>query len=242
MIVRELKMFGVADSVLRKLNRAMHSNVLIELLESELPGERINEKLKEMTGFEFDLNDKYQKQAFISELKNAPDTEKIYQTYLGSLLACMILENGKPVFHIFSNLEKLEQGKRPFSFCIEGTNGFSDTLKKSTISSSSFRIPLWPIFQKMFELDMEDEVFQQLHLITDREKEVLDIVRSNEFKEITITPGNKQPKIKVINNGTIKGEKVKEIRKLLGSKEYQSVDIKFRNEKDLYFEKVRTIN
>ena len=114
---------------------------------------------------------------------------------------------------------------------------FTETNQTGTdLSSASIRLPLRPIYEKIFESNIKDETFQAYKLITEKEAEILEIIRSGEFKELIVTPGKKEPKIKLTSSGSIKGDKVKEIRKLLGLKEYQSLTLKFRNDKDIYFE------
>ena len=72
---------------------------------------------------------------------------------------------------------------------------------------------------------------------------LLERVRKNNFKEIIISKGKgKELLIDVIVEEDIREDKLRELRKILGLKDYQKITITNRNDKHAYIEnKTRTI-
>ena len=171
----------------------------------------------------------------LAKVKKIPNNERVVLSNLGSLINLLIFSNDSPILIFKMNLDENTKEVIPVRGLIESK--FTETNQTGTdLSSASIRLPLRPIYEKIFESNIKDETFQAYKLITEKEAEILEIIRSGEFKELIVTPGKKEPKIKLTSSGSIKGDKVKEIRKLLGLKEYQSLTLKFRNDKDIYFE------
>jgi hypothetical protein len=78
--------------------------------------------------------------------------------------------------------------------------------------------------------------------INPKETKVLDAIRSKEFKYIQIKIN---PDDTLIIEGTIESdmmdEKAKEVRRILGLKEYEEIMIKYRNDKHVYVKNTRRI-
>ena len=169
------------------------------------------------------------------QLKKSPNCEMIFLDIFESALGTLIFSNDSPSLIFKANLDDETNLEMPVIGLYESQLTEINNESQS-LSTSCIKIPLRPLYEKLFDWDIKDETFQSFRLITDREKEILEIIRTGDFKELTITPGKGEPVLKLKSSGSIKGDKVKEIRKLLGLKEYESINLKFRNNKDIYFE------
>ena len=71
---------------------------------------------------------------------------------------------------------------------------------------SKLTIPLRPIFEKLFTSKIKNELFLHYRLITDKEKQILDLIQDGDFKEIVIKMSEGEPVLNIKN---------KELTKLL---------------------------
>ena len=64
----------------------------------------------------------------------------------------------------------------------------------------------------------------------------MDLIQEGDFKEIVIKMSGDEPVFNVKNKGEFVGDKAKEIRKILGIKNYKNTTLVFRNDKHIYYE------
>ncbi|MES2654041.1 MAG: hypothetical protein V4620_00530 [Bacteroidota bacterium] len=117
-----------------------------------------------------------------------------------------------------------------------------DSLMFKNIRKPHFEIPLLEIIEEFFEKPKSEEYGLQLGLFNPKEKRVLDALRKNDFIELHIKVDDKNDfVIEAIEEGNITDEQAAQVRKLLGLGNYQSINLKFRNEKNLFFKKTRRV-
>jgi len=88
---------------------------------------------------------------------------------------------------------------------------------------------------------IDDEDLQKIimpHLLNDDEKYILKELRNNNIHELNIRKkGGDIFRVDTASDGLISGAKAKEIKKILGLKNYEEVEISTRDEKNLSFKK-----
>ncbi|MDG1518407.1 MAG: hypothetical protein P8Q42_10300 [Flavobacteriales bacterium] len=237
LIINELRLFGLSDKTLINIKNYLHENIWDYVENNKEDLNTIKDLLEKHFDFGVDIELEIEKYLpeIIKELKKVPDSDRIFLTFLGSSMGTLILSNDSPSLVFKANLDPKTKDQMPIIGMYESQLTEIDA-SELDLSDACIKIPLRPLYEKLFDWDIKDETFQSYRLITDREKEILDIIRTGDFKELTITPSKLEPIIKLKSSGSIKGDKVKEIRKLLGLKEYESINLKFRNNKDIYFE------
>jgi hypothetical protein len=99
-------------------------------------------------------------------------------------------------------------------------------------SESMFvNLPILPIVEKLFEREDFEKHKLNYGLYTKQENQLLESIRDNECTEVKIikhTSGDIT--INFSEQDDITGSKAKELRKLLGLKRYEKVEVTFRNE------------
>jgi DNA-binding transcriptional MerR regulator len=96
-------------------------------------------------------------------------------------------------------------------------------------------IPIYPIVMEFLGNPKNEKNLEPWGLINRTEKKLIDAIRKNDFKEITIkrNDGNSELIIEATYEQNIMHEKAKEIRQMLCMKEYNEINVKFRNDKHL---------
>lgn len=236
MIVQELRGFGLSDKAMIELKTSLHSDHLESLDDMGISVSDTLEKVGEImteTGDYIHIDPDE-----LRELINSiPDEEKIYTTTLGGLISGILITNQAPVIKLHFNKNVENSRYKSLVIFIEDGVEVAQQIPDDVVLSDSFiSIPLRPIYETLFELDISDEVFHKYRLLTDKEEKIISLIRSGDYKECIIKNVKEEPVLKVKNEGEITGDKVKQIRKLLGVKDYDNVMLKFRNDKHIYYE------
>ncbi|MES2382141.1 MAG: hypothetical protein V4538_13935 [Bacteroidota bacterium] len=115
-------------------------------------------------------------------------------------------------------------------------------LNYANIKRPRFEIPVKAIIEEFFEEPKSEEYGLQLGLFNAKEKRVLDALRQRDFLELIIKlNGEDDFIIEATSEGSITNEQAAYIRKTLGLGSYDSITLKHRNNKNLYFKKTRRI-
>ena len=116
-------------------------------------------------------------------------------------------------------------------------------LAEPSMVKPHFAIPILGLLLDFFD-DPKSEVYcEQFGFINPNEKKVLEAIRKNNFEEIHIKSisGNDMA-IDVITSENITDEKAIHIRKILGLNEYDEINLKYRNSKNLYVKNKKRLN
>ena len=239
MMVKEFRGFGMSDKFVLEMKQFFHTPILELLEDSNINLEETLNGLKQnITSSDVNL-DEVNEANYREAVKNAPDNESIYATYLGSLIGTLILTNESPIFNIFYNTNPEKIDEIPYVIVNASNAEVVDVPLGITLSKASISFPIRAIYESVFELEISDESFNNFRLLSDRETKIISLIRSGDFKECIIKNIEGEPIIKVKNKGEIIGDKVKEIRRLLGAKDYNNITLKFRNDKHIYYENER---
>ena len=164
---------------------------------------------------------------------------KIFSSRIASLLILMLLYDETPSIHIVKKTSSKDL--EFFEFCpilyFEGgkdKNDDSFTIIFNRLASSSLvNIPLRPLLMKFFEDDLLFKHAEEFGFYTDQEKEVLKVFRKGDFEKIIIYKNDNHIIVEKTTNNDVRGERVKNLRRLLGMNQYEHLEVKFRNDKHL---------
>lgn len=240
MIIKELRVFGIPDkhikgirSVLFKTTAQLYRDGLINKDEFLMQFESLSVNGEDLSDLNQTIDD------YLEGIEKIPESDIPFLTTLGGVLSMLILLNGSPVLLLMPNtdLEKMDETPLTLHIISEYENLTENQPNEwININISKLTIPLRPIFEKLFLTEIKNEQFLHYRLITDKENQILDLIQKGDFKEIVIKMTGEEPVIQIKNKGEIVGDKVKEIRKILGVKDYENITLKFRNDKHIYYE------
>jgi len=153
-------------------------------------------------------------------------------TYLGGLILGVIIFKQKINLFLFKEGEKL-------MLFVEGNLSFAehDEYIEYAKSKSHINIPLNKILEEFIELESNEMHLQKFGLLSKTEMEILDCIKNNDVREITIKKDQD-------NNITLtakKGKKLNEtesgmIRSILAKNDFTEIRVVKRNHKEFYVE------
>lgn len=240
MIIKELRVFGIPDKHIKGIRFVLFKTAAQLYKEGLISKEELMRQLGSLSvnGEELsDLNQTFDD--YLEGIEKIPESDLPFLTILGSILSMLILLNDSPVLVLMPNTDPEKMEKIPLILDVvseyeTSTENRASELMNSKISKLT--IPLRPIFEKLFMSGIKNEQFLHYRLITDKENQILNLIQKGDFKEILIKKTDEEPVVLVKGKGEIIGEKVKEIRRILGVKDYDNITLKFRNEKHIYYE------
>ena len=113
-----------------------------------------------------------------------------------------------------------------------------DYMSKRFDTEYFINIPVISLFTKLFEDEDFEKYTSSFDLFTHREQKVLELLRNDNYKQIIIKKGD-DGFIHLESKSSLeyKNETAKEIRKVLGLKTYERIDVIQRNDKHLIINK-----
>lgn len=245
LIVKDLRKlnldFGTIKELMDFLYQLPDYDALFkEITEEEFLSNLTNKFPKKMIE---SLGENFNKQSFIDNLHNTiQDEQKPFLTNLNALLFGVLIQKSAP--SIFINLDN---GKDVFEFTLIISNirneKFNENLFKfysESFSTKTFiNLPITPLVSQLFENEKLETHCSNYGLFSPEESRLLKAIRNDECREIKII---KHPSgditINTTNEKNIRNESAKELRKILGLKQYDRVEISYRNDKHLVIKNI----
>ncbi len=113
-------------------------------------------------------------------------------------------------------------------------------ISKNLINETFINVPMIPLFGKMFEDSNFDNYNFQFNFFDSNEKKIIDALNNDLCKEIKI---NKHPSGDITMNLTfeedVRNDHAKEVRRILGLKQYEKIELVYRNDKHLVINNTR---
>lgn len=113
-------------------------------------------------------------------------------------------------------------------------------VSKTLINDTFINVPIIPLFEKMFENTSFDKYNFHFDLFNENEKKIINALNDDLCKEIKI---NKHQSGDITLNLTfeedIKNNHAKEVRRILGLKQYEKIELVYRNDKHLVINNTR---
>ncbi|MBL0048147.1 MAG: hypothetical protein IPP32_08665 [Bacteroidetes bacterium] len=181
-----------------------------------------------------------------------PQSHKIFGTMFGGLIKEIYVNKDDISILIFSKkseVQAVKSTKKPTQkekiitkteliITVEGKN--ANHLPKYIIDELTtlphIKIPLKQLMIGYFEDESNLKHSSDFGIINKEEMALLECVRKNDFKEIIIKKDKGQLILEIVKEEDLKEEKLKELRKILGLKDYQKISITYRNDKHAYIE------
>jgi hypothetical protein len=245
LIIKELRGFNVDFPTIRAVKDIMYSNV-------ELDQDKLNStSIQDLTN---------------AILKHVPDElkEAIKPLLLdGSFLTLFDKIIDQKNHLLFQNIGGIFSDvflrNNSVSLIIKKNDGFVDVIflknengnlnadvelvnlvSKTLIHDTFINIPIIPLFEKMFENTSFDKYNFQFDLFNENEKKIIDALNDDLCKEIKI---NKHQSGDITLNLTfeedLKNNHAKEVRRILGLKQYEKIELVYRNDKHLVINNTR---
>lgn len=241
LIVNDLRKFGFSDKNLK----VVHDFLFTDIIQLEKSGalETSVDLLKSET-IKNDIDPTKLNFEFLKSLKdNIPSEELVIFSNLGRSIIHLIQKKKSEIWITISDDENDQTQSIIVNIIDEislGHNLISDEFKE--VNRPILKMPLQGYLEKILQLEIKPEILTHFKLLTDRENQIIEHVLSGNFKEITIKNNEGKWTLKKTTNKDIHGTKVKELKQILGCKNYQSVDLKIRNDQHIYVESTETHN
>lgn len=245
LIVKELRAFNIDLKTIRQLKDFLFDiDELIDELSiidiDELRLFFINQLPEELVDT---INPEYiTKEIILEYFKTIDEDYKCFYTQLGTIMTSVLIFKQSPSIQI-CRLPQNDQLKfKVFMQELVLSNFdtkvvFDDILIR--LSTDFFiSIPIKPLVEAIFE----DEVFEKHNInynfFNEKEQKVLELLRNDNYKEINIKKGS-DGLIHLESKSQLeyKNEKAKEIRKVMGLKDYDRIELIQRNDKHIIINK-----
>jgi hypothetical protein len=235
MIIKTAREFGVPIPILKEMKEMFYKNALQELIEDK---EELFDYLKKNQVIADDQIEALK--GLIMTLDNEQYDIDETDFYLITLLGMTVNE----VLFKGSTLAVVFYKKNDEFIYDVLENGKTAKLNEedSILNYPHLVIPILPLISDFFEEEKNMPVMEYWGFINKHEKRVIEALRKNDFKEIVI---KKRKDGTLVIEGTeekdVMDEKAKELRRILGLKEYDEITVKYRNDKHIYVKNTKRL-
>ena len=240
MMIKEFRIFGIPDRHIKLIKLMLFKTTAELYKEGHFEKELLMKQLGMIWMNEDEREEMHQTfDDYLEGIEKIPEEDLMYLTLIGGIVSRLLLSSDMPVFVLVPNTNPETMKDAPLMFDVITEFVPSDLQMSNEFVNpniSKLTIPLRPIFEKLFTSGIKNELFLHYRLITDKEKQILDLIQEGDFKEIVIKMSEGEPVLKIKNKGEFIGDKAKEIRKILGIKNYKNITLVFRNDKHIYYE------
>ncbi|MEN9303978.1 MAG: hypothetical protein RL264_2407 [Bacteroidota bacterium] len=231
-IIQNAREFGIGLSVLQNLKGFLEINPILEILKNQ--EEYLEVKTKILLEDEGIVQNELK---FFEEIYNELHLESIEKEdkFLFSQLGLIVITIIHKNIDIHLRIVKM---KDDFVFDLYESKSFN-SFQDDRIDKLNFpfiSIPLRPLVYDFLEEPLNEKHLEDWGFIRKEERKILEAIRNKDFKEITIKRKENKDELHIeatIEND-IMNDKAKEIRRILGMKDYSEVTLKLRNEKHLF--------
>jgi hypothetical protein len=242
LIIKELRNLNVDLNTIRELKNFIYSNMQID--DEKINGLGNKEKIATILNYipeefhqtiEVNFNEDYI-DTILDEIINE-DTIFSFK-YIGHLLTSVLLLKRAVSIVIFKG-NKVSG----YEFLIAPNNNNASLKEKEELyriysqhySNDTFiNIPILPLINQLFENEQLEQYCIDFGLFNANEKKILLALNDKTCKKITVLKHDSgNITFDFTKESEIKGDKAKEIRKLLGLKQYEKIEVTYRNDKHL---------
>lgn len=228
----QLRDFGVPLKILVKIKETLFNDFPQEIINNK---QAVIDSMKGSIKFEEDLS------IFNSVIellennyKSFPEEYKIFTSTIGAYLGAVLFHK-KEVCLILHN----EKEEFDFSLISYKTMDEFFICTKEHLHRPLIMIPLRTIVSDFLMESKNDFYINLFELITIDERKILAALQNRDFKKIEIKLSEDKTKLQILETKDfdIKGDKVKEIRKLIGLNGFETMTLTGRNNKQIYVER-----
>jgi hypothetical protein len=239
-IVKELKNFNVDFNTIRQVKDVLYSNLEFdqEKIDALTKNEFVNAILDKMPeehhqvikpllldGSLFKMIDSFIDEKNLILFKNIGNI--LFQILVQKVAVSLIITKDDDFVEVVFFKNEMDF---PNSGNIKTNERISDIM----INTTYINIPLVPLVSKLFENTDFDKYNFQYNLFNKNERKVIEALNDNNCKEIKVTKHNSGDiTLNLSFEKEVIKEEAKEIRKILGLKQYEKMEVVFRNDSHL---------
>lgn len=239
-IVKELKNFNVDFNTIRQVKDVLYSNLEFdqEKIETLTKNEFVNAILHKMPeehhqvikpllldGSLFKMIDSFIDEKNLILFKNIGNI--LFQILVQKVAVSLIITKDDDFVEVVFF-------KNEMDFPNSGNIKTNERIIDIMINTTYINIPLVPLVSKLFENTDFDKYNFQYNLFNKNERKVIEALNDNNCKEIKVTKHNSGDiTLNLSFEKEVKKEEAKEIRKILGLKQYEKMEVVFRNDSHL---------
>jgi hypothetical protein len=242
LIIKELRHFNIGLSTIGQLKTFLFSmpdfNFMKDMSKDHIMaiGNAALDKEANtfLSAFDIDIH------GMVDYVQNSPESNKVYYNPIGTLINAILLSGQSPSIFIFKKPSENELGFEIFNPSLESiyhqqTDGdYRTELVQGLMENNVINIPIRPLFEQFFENRSLLKSAQYFGFFNPGELKILKIIKSKNYDKIIIHKGNdNQITIESTFSEELLGEAALCLRKILGLKEYQRIEIIHRNNKHL---------
>lgn len=228
----QIKEFLFADQV----NSSELTPEFIKELSDSCVMETILKSLPEEVRIEIE-NDEMKLNQFISMMQSmSKNIDDMQVNWLTTFFTTILLMNKTPVLQLVKKGTTIDiniiviEDFYPHSSKVESMQ----EIVKNLTNDFYINIPIRKYFDRIFSDFKLDVLVKKFELFSKLELDILEKIQKGDFQEIKIYDNSeKDYTVTVIKKDDLFGNKVKEIKKILGLKEYDKLEFIFRNEKHI---------
>lgn len=243
LIIKELREFNVDFPTIRAVRDILYFNIQLDQdkLDSTAKDEFINTILKNIPNeFQEVIKPLLLDGSFLAQLDKIIDKKNIilFQN-IGGILSDILFREIS-----VSLIIKKNNGFVEVEFLKNNSgNSYSNiakTISNSIIKDTFLNVPMVPLIAKMFENSNFDKYTLQFDLFNQNEKKIIDALNDDLCKEIKVTKHHSGDiTLNLTFEEDVKNEHAKEVRRILGLKQYEKIELVYRNDKHLVINNTR---
>ena len=237
LIIKELREFNVDFPTIRAVRDILYFNIQLDQdkLDSTAKDEFINTILKNIPNeFQEVIKPLLLDGSFLAQLDKIIDKKNIilFQN-IGGILSDILFREIS-----VSLIIKKNNGFVEVEFLKNNSgNSYSNiakTISNSIIKDTFLNVPMVPLIAKMFENSNFDKYTLQFDLFNQNEKKIIDALNDDLCKEIKVSKHlSGDITLNLTFEADVKNEHAKEVRRILGLKQYEKIEVVYRNDKHL---------
>jgi len=245
LIIKELRLFNVDFPTIRAVKDILYSN--IELDQNKLnsvSNQDLTNTILEHIPDEFKkvIEPIFLDGRFLTLLDKIIDPKNIILfKNIGGIFSDVLLRNVSVSLIIKKNEEFVDVLiLKNDTINYKSNTDLADLVSNSLNNDTFLNIPMVPLIGKMFENPSFDKHNINFYFFNENEKKIIDALNNDICKEIKI---NKHQSGDITLNLTfeddVKNQHAKEVRRILGLKQYEKIELLYRNDKHLVVKNTR---
>jgi hypothetical protein len=241
-IIKELREFNVDFPTIRAVKDILYSN--IELDQDKLDSTSKDEFVNSILNY---IPDEYKHVikpllldgSFLTLFDKIIDKKNIilFQN-IGGIFTDILIREVSVSLIIKKNNGLVEVGF--FKKCSNDSNANKAKIMSNIIKDTFINVPMLPLIERMFENSGFDKYNFQFDLFNQNEKKIIDALNDDSCKEIKVTKHySGDITLNLTFEKDVKNEHAKEVRRILGLKQYEKIELVYRNDKHLIINNTR---
>jgi hypothetical protein len=226
-----LRNFGVSLPIIKQIKEEMYEDIAREIINNK---QKIIDFMKTNLKFndEISMSDMYDVIEYVEkEYYSFPEEYKVFTTTLGVALSSILLYQKEVCLLIHNDLNETKKQIIVYKTLEQLYSGIKEQINRPLIM-----IPFRSIVSDFLKESKNDIYLNSFELLTLDERKILAAIKDRDFLsiEIKLSQDKKELVVYKTSDFDIKDEKVKDIRIMIGLKEYDNITLTQRNNKHLY--------